>query len=337
MEVQLLNQARSILQHSLPDFLQRRNVQACGLGYKVSDGIRSDKLSLMVSVTHKVPVKQLSPEDLIPKEVDGLATDVVATGEFHAFAPLDPRARRRPAQPGISVGHYRITTGTIGLVVFRDNAPYILSNNHILANSNNAQEGDPIYQPGPSDGGSEYDRIGTLAEFVPIDFGEASSECSIASTLADFLNMLAHLSGSNHRLHAVRQTPGINTMDAALAQPDDPSMVKSEILGVGTVTGIGNLVLGQRVQKMGRTTGLTQGEITQVDVTVKVNYGGRIANFNDQVFADGMSSPGDSGSSILDMQRKAVGLLFAGSESTTILTPIQPILKHFGVTLAPGT
>ena len=172
---------------------------------------------------------------------------------------------------------------------------------------------------------------------MPIDFGETSSECSIASTLAAILNALARLTGSSHRLHAVKQTPGINIMDAALALPDDPAMVKPEILGVGSVTGVGEPVLEQRVQKMGRTTGLTQGVITQVDVTVKVNYNGRIANFNNQAFADGMSGPGDSGSSILDMQRRVVGLLFAGSERNTILTPIQQVLDHFGVTLNPNT
>ena len=90
MESQILNQARTTLKHNLPELLQRSNVQACGLGYKVSAGKRTDKLSLVVSVTHKVPAEELSPADLIPSEISGLVTDVVATGKFHAFAPLDP-------------------------------------------------------------------------------------------------------------------------------------------------------------------------------------------------------------------------------------------------------
>jgi hypothetical protein len=335
MDDQFINQARTILTQTLPDFLQRTNVRACGLGYKVSAGKRTERLSLVVSVTHKVPASQLAPGDLIPQEVQGLVTDVVATGEFHALVPLDPKARHRPAIPGISVGHYRITAGTIGLIVYRAGTPYILSNNHVLANSNTAQTGDPIYQPGPADGGTANDRLGILTDFMPIDFGETAAECSIATKLATVLNVLARLSGSRHRLYAVMQTPGINTMDAALALPDDSAMVNPEVLGVGRVIGVGEPVLGQQVQKMGRTTGLTQGLITQINVTVKVNYGGRIANFSDQVFAEEMSSPGDSGSSILDMERRAVGLLFAGSESTTILTPLQRVLDHFGVTVSP--
>ena len=84
---------------------------------------------------------------------------------------------------------------------------------------------------------------------------------------------------------------------------------------------------------MGRTTGLTQGYVTQVNVTVNVNYNGRTARFADQMIAGGMSSPGDSGSTILDMDRKAVGLLFAGSSSTTIFTPMQRVLDRFGVSV----
>ena len=44
-----------------------------------------------------------------------------------------------------------------------------------------------------------------------------------------------------------------------------------------------------------------------------------------------MSGPGDSGASVLDMDRQAVGLLFAGSERVTIFTPIQRVLDRFEV------
>jgi hypothetical protein len=82
---------------------------------------------------------------------------------------------------------------------------------------------------------------------------------------------------------------------------------------------------------MGRTTGLTQGVIQQIDVTVNVEYNGQMVQFADQVFASSMSQPGDSGSAILDMDKRVVGLLFAGSERVTILTPIERILSAFSV------
>jgi hypothetical protein len=86
---------------------------------------------------------------------------------------------------------------------------------------------------------------------------------------------------------------------------------------------------------MGRTTGLTQGTVTQVAVTANVDYAGRTARFTDQVITSPMSSPGDSGSGILDMSCNVVGLLFAGSERITIFTPIQRVLDRFGVSISP--
>ncbi len=331
MEPQRLTDARQIYAQAMPELLRRRNVVACGLGYKVSHGRRTDKLSFVVSVTRKVPLDDLSPEEIVPSTVYGFTTDVVETGPIRAFAPIDPKARHRPAVPGASIGHRDITAGTFGLLVERDGERYILSNNHVLANTNAGEVDDPVYQPGPSDGGTSNDAIAMLAEYEPIDFGEASPECQFAEVAATILNLLAKLTGSQHRIQAVRQTAGVNRMDAALAKPDRPDLVKADILGLGLPTGLAEIALGQSVQKMGRTTGLTQGTITQINVTVNVDYAGRKARFEDQVFASPMSSPGDSGSTILDMDRRIVGQLFAGSSQVTILTPIQRILERFDV------
>jgi hypothetical protein len=82
------------------------------------------------------------------------------------------------------------------------------------------------------------------------------------------------------------------------------------------------------VRKSGRTTGLTTGEITVLEATVDVGYGsGRTARFDEQIVTSPMSSPGDSGSLLVagDSQH-AVGLLFAGSDQTTIHNPIQAVL-----------
>jgi hypothetical protein len=332
MDAQTLENARNIYQNVMRDIFRRKNVVAVGLGYKVERGERTDQLSLVVSVKEKVPAAELDPVDLVPQQVAGLRTDVLETGPIRALAE-DPRARRRPAQPGISIGHRDITAGTFGMLVQRDGQPYILSNNHVLANTNAAAIGDPIYQPGPADGGSPNDRIAALAEFEAIDFGESTPQCRIAEALAAFLNLLARTSGSSHRLQPVKQTPGVNLMDAALAEPDQPASVKPDILEIGLPTGVAAPELGLRVQKTGRTTGLTYGFVTQIDVTVDVDYVGRTARFVDQVFVTAMSKPGDSGSGIFDMERRAVGLLFAGSERVTIMTPIQRVLDRFAVNL----
>src|SRR5437899_2107843 len=81
-----------------------------------------------------------------------------------------------PASSHCCLRHPSITAGTIGARV-RDalGHVYILSNNHVLANSNNANIGDPEYQPGPFDGGTAADQIATLTDFQTISFATNGS------------------------------------------------------------------------------------------------------------------------------------------------------------------
>ena len=337
MQNQTLARARQVYWRVLPDLLPRKNVVACGLGYKIRGEEQTEELSVVVSVKRKEPEAQLSEHDLVPQQVDGMKTDVVETGHIRAQVPTgDPKARHRPAPPGVSIGHELITAGTFGLVVQRNGERFILSNNHVLANSNDAAIGDPIRQPGPVDGGTSADQIAALEDFVPLDFGEQPGQCGVAQFAADVLNALAELTQSSHRLRTVEQTDGINLMDAALARPLSPDLIIPEIMNIGFPTGTADVMLGQRVQKMGRTTGLTEGVVQQIDVTVNVDYNGRTLRFTDQVFTSDMSQPGDSGSGILDMDKRVVGLLFAGSDRVTIFTPIERILSHFDVDIVTG-
>jgi S1-C subfamily serine protease len=132
----------------------------------------------------------------------------------------------------------------------------------------------------------------------------------------------------------VRQTAGVNRVDAALARPLTPDLVTYEILRIGVPTGLGEALLGMEVQKTGRTTDYTQGTITQVDATVRIDYYGPSALFTDQLIATPMSEPGDSGSAVLDMTQQVVGLLFAGSTGATVINPIDAVLTALNVELA---
>jgi hypothetical protein len=321
---------RGVKARHVDRLLARRNVVGCGVGYKVVDGAQTDELSLVVSVTHKVHRSALAPRDLVPSQVDGVPTDVVELGVLRALQ--GPRDRWRPVvPPGVSLGHYRITAGTFGCLVERDGEPFILSNNHVLADINQGQAGDPILQPGPADGGTMADQIATLADFVPIDFGALEPDCELVKGATGAANWIAERLGSRHRLQAIRQTPGVNQVDAALARPLSPDLVTNEILFIGPPTGAAAATLGTSVQKTGRTTGHTTGTITQIDATVRIDYLGALAVFEDQLIASAMSQPGDSGSAVLDVEKRVVGLLFAGSDYATILNPIHAVLAALEV------
>lgn len=310
----------------------RANVVATGIGFKVSNGTRTDELSIICSVTEKVPLAALSAADLVPEQLGGFRTDVIATGEFRALKT--PTERWRPAPCGVSAGHDRITAGTLGCVVHRDGELLLLSNNHVFANTNAGAPGDAILQPGPIDGGTAADRIATLDRFVRIEMAEEQSSCALANGVASALNALARLGGSNARLRAVSSRVASNLVDAATARPDDVALIDAEILGIGAIAGQGRAELGTRVRKSGRTTGLTMGEIVQVDVTVDVGYGeGRTARFADQLMAGAMSQGGDSGSAVVDVENNIVGLLFAGSETTTLVNRIEHVFAGLEIGL----
>jgi len=324
-------QARQVKGAYVYELLSKRNVVGVGLGYKISQGVSTGELSLIVSVTSKVDTSVLTAEDLVPQALDGVRTDVVELGVLRAFQ-LGPRDRWRPVvPPGVSVGHHRITAGTFGCLVRRGEELFLLSNNHVLADTNSGQQGDAILQPGPADGGMADDRIATLADYVPLDFGAASPECPVAEGTARLLNYVAGAFGSSHQLQAVKQTEGVNRVDAALARPLSPDLVNNEILYIGAPTGVGAATLGTEVQKTGRTTGHTQGAIIQIDATLRIDYRGSTALFTGQLVAGPMSQPGDSGSAVLDMDGRVVGLLFAGSDAATIINPIDEVLSALNV------
>lgn len=182
----------------------------------------------------------------------------------------------------MSIGHRDITAGTLGCLVKKNGEALILSNNHVLANSNDAVIGDAILQPGPHDGGRyPDDRIAALAGFVPISFVEQPSECLVANTLAAALNRLAAALGSDTRLRTMSIQATENLVDAAIARPLNAADVSAEIIGIGSIAGSAGGELGMAIKKSGRTTALTRGVIEQVDVAVNVQYGaGRIATFS---------------------------------------------------------
>ena len=328
-----LDHARAILREHADDLLARSFVVATGIGWKITRGERTDALCVVCSVSRKLPEPELTSLDLVPASLDGLPTDVVETGPIRALGSRTERVR--PAPGGTSIAHRDVTAGTLGCLVQKNGEIFILSNNHVLANSNAARAGGPILQPGPHDGGtSPRDRIAVLHEFVPIRFPEAPSDCQLAGVAALAWNGAAGLLGSQTRLRAVRRQAEANLVDAALARPLEERDVSAEILEIGLVAGLGRGELGQAIQKSGRTTGLTRGRIEQTDVTVDVQYGpGLVARFTDQLLAGAMSQGGDSGSAVLDDERRLVGLLFAGSETTTVVNRIEHVVAALGVGL----
>ncbi len=236
-----------------------------------------------------------------------------------AAAPAVPwnRKNARPLRIGVSIGHFRITAGTLGCFVTRrsDGMLLILSNNHVLANENDAKIGDVILQRGAFDGGVRpKDVVGKLQKFVKL------------------------------------KTTGANFVDCAVASiKTGINSNLSSIKGVGTLVGQGAAFLeeGTEVFKLGRTTGVTRGRVTAFELDdVVVGYDIGDVSFDNQIEIEGtgnkaFSAGGDSGSLIVDADGNGVALLFAGGDQggsngkgLTYANPIQAVLDALKVDLA---
>ncbi|WP_188037196.1 hypothetical protein, partial [Actinotalea sp. JY-7885] len=216
--------------------------------------------------------------------------------------------RVRPLRPGISIAHVDVSAGTLGAFVTVAGRLHALSNYHVLVGSPSASVGDAVLQPGPADGGQDPgDRVGTLAAFVPL-------------------------------------VPGTTALvDAAVAALDDADV--DATYPAGPVTTTAPVLGAEEVEKIGRTTGVTRGRVTAIELDdVVVGYGAELGelSFDDQIEVEGLGSGpfsrgGDSGSLVYlpdGGAAAAVGLLFAGSESggengtgLTYLNPIGAVLE----------
>lgn len=314
------------------------NVVGTGLGYKIVEGRTTNEPAVIILVKKKKTERELPRSQILPKKLENVMTDVIEVGEVRF---LDARTQKtRPAMPGVSIGHYKVTAGTFGAVVKDEvtGEPLILSNNHVLANATSGRDGrasigDLVFQPGPYDGGGPEDVIAHLYRFVPVEKDLAPSRCSVARRGENFINFFLKFLKPDYKVAFLKQKPAYNFVDAAVAKPVDPNYVKAEIMELGEIKGIAEPSIGMTLIKSGRTSGVSKSEIRALSVRIRVIMSpGEEATFHDQLLAGPMAQPGDSGSLVVNEKMEAVGLLFAGSEMATLINPISLVLKLLRVT-----
>jgi hypothetical protein len=310
------------------------NVHATGVGIRVRGGkVVPDEFVLKVYVFDKADLGDATPALMktyggVPVDVEPLPIQqaLAKTGASKARASAAPalaagvppqRQRQRPIVGGLSIAptneHF---VGTLGCFLRRVSSGseqvFALSNNHVLADTNRLPIGTRIVQPGPEvEPTQPGDVFAALSAFIPIQFP------------------------------ASRLEPVANRFDAAIAVVSDLTLIRTgRIFGINNyVPQLATAVPGMRVTKSGRTTGVTTGTVTAVNVDrVQINYGTRtaprIATFNDTIEIVGdngpFSAPGDSGSVILNRDSgRPVALLFAGDGQTTTACDLGGICRRF--------
>ena len=244
--------------------------------------------------------------------------------------------------------------GTLGSMIKDANGDrYILSNNHVLARSDQAAAGaqEMIVQPGLiednctpyGEAGAALTPVATLTGWVPIKSASSDVDAAIARVDSDEVNS----SGSILELGA-KQADGT----LASAAPG-VTCSKPGYGGASCTAGKGETAaLNMAVAKSGRTTGLTCGSVSAVALNIQVSYFADCAEtrpyytkqYSNQIGIEGnqFSDAGDSGSLIVDTANaEPVGLLFAGGEASTgvgqaIANPVGDVLSELSSDVGNG-
>lgn len=313
------------------DLLAREGVVGVDIAEKVSGGKPTGQLSIVVFVEKKKPATRVAKGELIPKEINGVATDVqeleielqpamvklddvvglidaTAYPSLHGGISMGPRRSVYLTPPEVpSAGNY-VFVGTLGAMV-RDRATgatMALSNFHVACPRGWAI-GDRMAQPSLVDNAPAATDFGSLTRAV----------------------LSEHVDGS------------VISVDAGKTWT-------ASIETIGNVAGTATATVGMPVQKRGRTTEHTFGTVRSTDFTVTVNYGGDVGSRTlrnqlrietDTTRSARFSQKGDSGSVIVTDDRHVVGLLFAGSTDGqwTFGNPIGFVQDELGVDIIAHT
>jgi len=311
--------------------LKAKGANMASLGEKVSGGKPTGREGIIIGVLKKLPLSQLRKQDIIPTRVEGLETDVVEFHQVYLLPKVQETDEYRtvehiPAFGGISIGHPEVTAGTLGCKVWKGGKAYALTNWHV-GNMNEGKVGDPMYQPGPYDGGNSFNTLGPIffKPGVAISGGNIPappSDCPWFGAIVSTSNLLGRIFRSRTRLAAVRpQDQEINMVDMCLVGPLTEDKLISLIYEIDDVDTRNwcEFMVGDNVYKSGRTSGVTSGIVKRTGVSITVGLGGiKFADFHDQINFDDISEGGDSGSAILSKLDNCIGsLLFAGSDTDT--------------------
>jgi hypothetical protein len=231
--------------------------------------------------------------------------------------------------------------GTLGsLVEDSSGRQYVLSNNHVLARSDHAAVGDAIIQPGlidnsctPNGDGPGTTLVASLTSWLPLSAASTNADAAIAQ-------IGSHSVSSNGSILEL----GARQADGSLAAAPP---------GVSSTGGKGETgALTLTIAKSGRTTGLTCGAISAINVDVTVDYYDDCAEtkpyltktFTNQIGLTGtaFSDAGDSGALVVDASNaEPVGLYFtggmdAGGTSQAVASPAGDVLSELAALAGNG-
>ena len=232
--------------------------------------------------------------------------------------------------------------GTLGsLIQSSSGKQFLLSNNHVLARSDQAAVGDIVIQPGlidnsctPYGEGAGTEEVATLTGWLPLKSSTTNADAAIAQVN----------SGAVSTTGAILELGKLQSNGTLAAAPP----------GISSTGGKGEAAaLNMTVAKSGRTTGLTCANIAAVNLDVEISYYTNCAEtspyltktYTNQLGIEGnqFSDAGDSGSLVVDAANaEPVGLFFAGGLNTSgmsegVANPAPDVINELNTQLGNGS
>lgn len=295
-----------VLQENKSGLLRLPNVVGGGVGKRIRNGVVTNEDVIHVFVTTKVDSGQLASNHIVPKQIWSTATsfpiptDVLEVGTIKLVSNQD---FTRPIVGGLSISN--VNSNSIGTMtgIFRDksdNQPVFISNNHVIGNSNNANIGDLIRQPGFNDD-TNFSNIGVLKRIVELQAQPTTN----------------HVDGAVASLHSSLNSD----YDIAITNVGVPRSVLLDP------------PINKLIQKSGRTSEHSLGLILSKHAFISgISYGPNVNyDFDDQILTTNILIAGDSGSLVLSLKNEIIGLGFAASDQVAIINPISYVFQELNI------
>jgi hypothetical protein len=251
---------------------------------------------------------------LVARGLSAADFDVVQTGEIAALATL--RDRFRPTQAGIQI-HFTQYVCTMGFNVDHAGGRSFITNSHCTAKQGGT-EGTVYYQPVSS----------TSPEVIATEVDDPAytkpAGCPKGKVCRRSDSSRALYSASTASIRGdILKTTGANNNSLTVA-------------GVFSVTSqdnsTTNFPIGLVLNKVGRTTGWSQGPVSRTCVNTNVS-GSRVHQLC-QTFVDAAVAGGDSGSPVFRITSgdavQLVGILWGGGTGYYVMSPLSAIQAELG-------
>jgi len=314
-------------------------VVGVGYGLKEVGGEVTDEVAFRVYVRQKKPAADLSPEETIPAEFEGVPTDVLKVRRV-SFSAVDTE-RHSPLIGGITITNFKgpansLKLGTLGCFASLDGVSakenvVALTNNHVLA-AHSGAVGDPCYQPSrlnpttvdENDRGpfGEVTNLGKKEEHPFTYPGEAEHDYYVDCAMVKLNICISSWCNTNC---------GIDYKN---------SLREIDISGSSQIKGVARAAKDDVVFMSGCESGGTKGKVSDASAPVELENGDIVHRVIEIVPVDPpqtFSVEGDSGAAVVNDKGEIVGLLFGdnrdvGAAARSHACHIHPVMDVLKVT-----